>query len=139
MAGTIIQLMEQRHLDFSSLAPGASEIVTLHNALPVACYKSALLMVRIHSKDIGNSPARFLLRLYPTLPSKSDGRQFTNTGLALADVEVNGATIGAPAYLHDEIPALAAAYLLVQIHVEQSTAGGSLSAQLSAELLLRES
>lgn len=138
MTGTIIPLMPQRHLDFSYLAGSGSEILTLQAAIPVVPFKSGLLMVRVHSANIGPNPARFLFRLYPTLPSGTDGRQFTNTALAIAEVEVNASSPAAPTYLQDDFASNDAAYMLAQIHVEQATSSQTLAAQLSAALLLRE-
>lgn len=138
MSGIIVPLFEQRHLDFSYLAGAASEILTLHTALPVVPYKSGVLMLRIHEKNVGATPAKFLLRLYPTLPCKTDGRQFTNTALAIAEIEVNSASPSGPSYLHADIATVTAAYLLVQLHISQATSPATLTAQLSAELVLRE-
>lgn len=137
MAGTIITLMPRRHLDFSYLAGSGSEIRS-QAAIPVAPFKSGLLRVRVHSANIGPSPARFLFRLYPTLPSGTDGRRFTNTVLAIAEVEVDASSPAAPTYLQDDFASNDAGYMLAQIHVEQATSLQTLAAQLSAALLLRE-
>lgn len=136
MTGIVVPLMEQRHLDFSYLANSEQEILTLHAELPVALYKSGLLMVRVHENNIP-AKASFQISLYPTLPCKTDGRQFTNTELSVASVLVLQNDC-APVYLHSPIEIVNAAYLLIQIHAKQGGSTQKFSAQLSAELLLRE-
>lgn len=136
MAGIVVPLMEQELLDFSYLGSSAQEILTLHTALPVASYKSGLLMVRVHTNNIP-SGASFLFRVYPTLPSPTDGRQFTNTALAVTDVTVDDGD-AAPLYLHSAITTMTAAFLLVQVHATQASSTQTFAAQLSAALLLRE-
>ena len=128
--------MQQRHLDFSYLGSLAQEVLTLHTALPVVPYKSGILMVRVHTNNIP-SGGEFLFRLYPTLPSQTDGRQFTNTALSVAEVAVDDGD-SAPGYLHTAITTVSAAFLLVQIHATQASSSQKFAAQLSADLLLRE-
>lgn len=136
MPGILVPLMEQRHLDFSYLAGSAQEVLTLHTALPVVPYKTGLLMVRVHTNDIP-SGGSILLRLYPTLPSQTDGRQFTNTALAVGEITVDDGD-SAPIYLHTALSSISAAYLLVQVHATQATSTQKFAAQLSADLMLRE-
>lgn len=93
-------------------------------------------MVRVHTNDIP-SGGSFLIRLYPTLPSRTDGRQFTNTGLAVGELTVDDGD-SAPIYLHTVLSSISAAFLLVQVHATQATSTQKFAAQLSADLVLRE-
>ena len=137
MSGIIVPVLQQELLDFSFLLASTTQKLTLATALPVANYKSGLLAVRVHTNNIP-SGASLQFLLYPTLPCKTDGRQFTNTGLAVASLTVDDGDV-APLYLQTAITTMTAAFLLIELLATQvSSDPGALSAQLSADLLLRE-
>lgn len=136
MAGKIIQILRQKLLDFTFLGNSGTEKLTLHTALPVANYKSGLLAVRIHTNNIPTGGS-FQFRLSPTLPCSTDGRQFTNTSLGVASLTVDD-SFSAPWYLQAAISTMTAAFLLIEILATQAATATTFSAQLSADLLLRE-
>lgn len=75
MSGRIITLFPKRAFDYSFMAAGATQVVTLHRSLRIPPFFYYWLGVRVHNKDIVSGS--MAVELYQTLPSSQDPQEFT--------------------------------------------------------------
>ena len=66
--------MPRRRLDYSHLAGGASQVITLQPAVETCGYSVVHLFIRVHERNMALSDQAFTFALYYTLPSPDDNR-----------------------------------------------------------------
>lgn len=85
----VIPVLKRQRFEYSFLAGGASQSVTLMPAIPAYSYYYAHIFVRVHARDMVVNQS-IQLALFQTLPSDDDSREFTATA-SLIDVTITSA------------------------------------------------
>lgn len=136
----LVTLFEMRRFDFTNLSAGTSSndiTVVLHPALCVVDYTQIRLAVRVHALSMSLSSAQTLsIYAYGALPSEEDpGQEFVDTSTSFLRLDIGAGT---------PVPGLVTAsgtdpdaYLRFVLYVAQTTTPLTLSATLSASVLLR--
>jgi len=135
--GIIIPIVPRRRFEYTFLAPSAAQSVTLAPSVEVFKFHYAHLFVRVHERSMVANQS-YNWSLYYTLPSDEDSREFTDTSGAITSVTVTSSAPSAtPGLVHREFANLGA-HLKLVLTANQSSAGGTLYAEMSAALVLRE-
>lgn len=133
----LVSVLEKQRLEFSHLGPSATESVILRPHITVINYNWVQLIVRVHARNL--SSGQFVrLRLFNTLPSTEDSREFSETtDFAYVDVTPSAPT-SVPG-LVNVVGSNPQAYLKFVALANQGSVGGTaLYVELSAALLLRK-
>ncbi len=134
----LIPVMPRRRLDYSHLAGGASQVITLQPAVETCGYSVVHLFIRVHERNMALSDQAFTFALYYTLPSPDDNREFTDASPIDTLAVTSASPSSAPGLVEKEITS-PGAYLKLVLTVSQSiAAAGTLYAELSAALMLRK-
>lgn len=134
MAGERIELFGKRTFDLSDVAGGAALSVVVVDRVPTEDDDEAVLLVRLHEADIAGGTVRVIARACD--PSMEDPtRDFVAT--STLGIVAFTTTAAAPALGLATLDLAGVGALRIEFSASQSAGGGSLSAGLSAELLLR--
>lgn len=137
MAGMLIPVLEKRRIEYSHLGGGASQSITLHPAIEVCGFLYVHLFVRVHERNMVSGQS-FSFGLYYTMPSPDDPREFT-VATSLTDLSVTSTSpASTPGLVHRETSS-PGAFLKLTLTATQASVPSTLYAELSAELMLRES
>jgi hypothetical protein len=99
MAGTVLQVVPKRTLDFTSVSSGSGQAqeVVLAQGIDVSAWREVSLMVRAHSTTFGGNVGQIDIYAYMEGRTPEDpGILFTNT-TSLGTVTINSSTV-APLY-----------------------------------------
>jgi hypothetical protein len=89
----VIVLFEKTIFDFSFLAAGGSQTITLERALPIIPFYYGWLGIRCHNRDFGGSTGSMVIEGFSTLPSDEDPQEFTNSAAPNLSVTINNSTV----------------------------------------------
>lgn len=143
MAGKMITALQRQRFEFSALGSSASQTVVL---VPVICavdFNYAGVYVRVHDRSM-SSGQTLDFNLYNSLPSEDDARVFVDvdgTGAPnpLVTVTVTSAVPGAVPGIVSDYSTRSGPFLRLELAATQAGTPATFYAELSAEVLLRES
>ena len=138
MAGIVIPVFCIRTWTFTGLKVGAgnAEEYCIQKNLPVGHYREASLMVRAHSVSILDGASKIEVRVVEEAPTPEEPATDFE-GAELASGRIISAT-QAPTLVQSDLSAPFGAFVTVYVKGTQGSAGSSVSAELSAELVLKE-
>lgn len=142
MTGTIITALPRRRLEYSYLGGSAYQTIVLLPEVATCDYNYAGLFIRVHSRSMSAGQS-LAFNLYNILPSRDDLREFVEIDGAgapspLMTVTVTSAApMTAPSFKYDTTTRVGP-FLKLALKASQASSPASFYAELSAELLLRE-
>jgi hypothetical protein len=132
--GQSVPLFTKRTFSFTELQAGKSLELVMVKTLEVGDYGDATLVVRVHSLNIGSSTSRIEVSAYPTAPSVLEPE---TDFIASSPVATSTLVSGMPAGTLVVDPVSPNFGGCLQIRVKGTRASGTVTAVLSAELILR--
>lgn len=142
MTGTIIAALPRRRFEYSHLAGSATQTTVLLPEIATCDYNYAGLFIRVHARSMSSGQS-LAFSLYNILPSQDDLREFveddgTGAPYALLTVTVtNSSPVTVPRISYDTTTRVGP-FLKMELKASQASSPASFYAELSAELLLRE-
>jgi hypothetical protein len=134
-----IPILTERLYDFSNLGSGAQSDVVLVKALDVTAYRSGTLQVRVHDADYGPNAPTLEVVAYMSCPSTDDPSQdFVGDAKATVTLKDATTTVAAGELGQDDLAASFGSHLRIVLEATQSDPFDTLSATISAELVLKE-
>ncbi len=131
--GLIVPVLQRTRYEYSYLGSNVSQTIVVQPAIDTSAFYYYQLIVRIHERSFAGSQT-ITLGLYSTLPSEDDPREFSST-TATGVVTVTGAlTVPGILSVSGTDPG---AFMKLLLTASQPIAPGTLYAELSAVLVLR--
>lgn len=134
--GTLLQVVPRKRFEYSHLAGGATQTVTLAAAVDVLNFYYVHVFVRVHTRNMSGGQS-FKVGAYYTMPSCDDAREFTDV-TAITELSITSAVPSAVSgIVHREFSG-PGGYLKFLLTAAQSpTSPTTLYAELSVALVLR--
>lgn len=140
MSEVVIPVLERRRIEYTHLAAGAQQSITLCPAIDVINFYYIRLLLRVHARSYSGGQL-IALSLYNTLPSEDDPRQFTLTSSLVTSVSCSASIpTSVPGLVVGTTASNPGPFLNLRLFAFQDpAAAGTFYAELSAELLGRPS
>jgi len=142
MTGTLITALPRRRLEYSFLAGSTSQTIVLLPEIATCNYNYAGIFVRVHSRSMAAGQS-LQFNLYNILPTQDDLREFveddgTGSPYPLVTVTVTSSSpVTVPRITYDTTTRVGP-FLKLELKASQASSPTAFYAELSAELLLRE-
>lgn len=131
--GKRILALPRTELDYTALAPSATDSVVLVRALDVRDFPLGYLALRVHERSIGAN-AQFSVEIHGALPDDAD----PDTDFLTTTPDVTFTILpGTTPELHP-VELVIAPFLFVRVVATQSAAGGDLTAAISLDFVGKE-
>ena len=134
LGGTRVVMLPRTELDYTSLAPLATDSKVLVRALDVSDYRTGYLALRVHERSIG-AGARLDVQIYGALPDPVDPN--TDFVVPVSDRE-HSFTVASGTSSEVQtvrLPSGFGPFLYVRLEAAQSAGGGDLSAAISLDFV----
>jgi len=137
MTGTMIPVLERTDFSFTTTVAGTMAEVPIAPNIDVSQYTDCQLLLRIHALSIANPGSTIALRARRVAPTEEDPAQFFRD-TSTAWTVTAGTNDLAPRILSVNVGPNAGGWISIFLVVTQGSAGTTLTATLSAELVLKD-
>lgn len=135
--GIIVPVFDKMRLEYSYLAPGVTETITLARDINVSPFYRVQLIIRVHAITMASAGQNFAFTLNNTLPSEVDPREFSDPTAFLA-VSFTFGTLPTPPAIKSGVATDPGAFLKLTATATQQTGGSTaLYGEFSGVLVLR--
>lgn len=135
--GVMVPVLTKTRFEYSYLGTNASQVVILQPEICTIGYYYFQLIVRVHERSFAGSQT-IAVSLYNTLPSSEDPREFTASTTTYT-VTLTGASPSTVPGILSVSGTDPGAYMKLVLTASQPATPGTLYAELSAALVLRNS